>query len=69
MTRSKTQFSGLGAMPYLVKMLVETTTQSASTSPSAWTKPHSLGSGRSTRTRSMSATSSRLNSPAASRAP
>jgi hypothetical protein len=35
MTQSKTQFNGLGAMPYPLKMLVATTTRSASTSPSA----------------------------------
>jgi hypothetical protein len=34
-TRSKTLFSGLGAMPYPLKTLVVTTTQSASTSLSA----------------------------------
>jgi hypothetical protein len=52
-----------------LKMMVATTTRSASTFPSAWTKPHSPGSSRSTRTRSMSGTSSRLSSPATSRAP
>jgi hypothetical protein len=56
-------------MPYPLKMLVATTTRSASTSPSAWTKHHSLGLSRSTRTRLMSGTSSRLSSPATSRAP
>jgi hypothetical protein len=50
-------------------MLVATTTQSASTFPSAWTKHHSPGSSRSTRTRSTSGTSSRISSPATSRAP
>jgi hypothetical protein len=38
-------------MPYPLKTLVAITTQSASTSPSAWTRHHSLGSSRSTRTR------------------
>jgi hypothetical protein len=54
---SKTQFSGPGATPYPLKTLVATTTRSASTSPSAWTKPHSPGSSRWTRTRSMNGTS------------
>jgi hypothetical protein len=36
---------------------VATTTPSASTSPSAWTKPHSHGSSRWTSTRSTSGTS------------
>jgi hypothetical protein len=33
--RTKTQFNGLGVMTYPLKMLVATTIQSASTSPSA----------------------------------
>jgi hypothetical protein len=69
MTQSKTQFSGLGAMPYPLKTLVATMTQSAFTSLSAWTKHHSPGSSRSTRTRSTSGTSSRLSSPSTLRAP
>jgi hypothetical protein len=68
-TRSKTQSSGSDATPYPSKRLVATTTQSASTFLSAWTKHHSLGSNRSTRTRSTSGTSSRINSPATSPAP
>jgi hypothetical protein len=68
-TRSKTQFSGLGVMPYPLKMLVATTTRSASTSRSVWTRHHSLGSSRSTRTRSTSGTNSRLSSPATSLVP
>jgi hypothetical protein len=51
-------------MTYPLKMLVATTIQSASTSPSAWTKLHSPGSSRSTKTQSMSGTTSRLSSPA-----
>jgi hypothetical protein len=47
-----------------LKTLVATMTRSASTSLSAWTKNHSLGSSRSTRTRPTSGTSSRLSSPA-----
>jgi hypothetical protein len=50
MMRSKTQFNGLGAMPYPLKMLVATTTRSDSTSLSAWTKHHSPGSSRLTST-------------------
>jgi hypothetical protein len=50
-------------------MLVATTTQSASTFPSFWTKHHSPSSSRSTRTRLTSGTSSRLSSSATSRAP
>jgi hypothetical protein len=38
--RSKTQFSGLGVMPYPLKTLVATTTRSASTFPSTWIKHH-----------------------------
>jgi hypothetical protein len=56
-TQSKIQFSASGAMPWPLRTLVATTTQSASTSPSAWTRLHSHGSSRSTRTRSMSGTS------------
>jgi hypothetical protein len=67
-TRSKTQFSGLGATHYPLKTPVATTTRSASTSPSAWTRHHSLGSSHSTRTLSTSGTSSRLSSPATSQA-
>jgi hypothetical protein len=52
--QSKTQFSGSGVIPYPLKMLVATTMRSASTSLSIWTKPHSLGSSRSTRTQSTS---------------
>jgi hypothetical protein len=52
-----------------LKTLVETMTRSASNSHSTWTKPHSSGSSRSTRTPSMSGTSSRLNSPATSQEP
>jgi hypothetical protein len=67
--RSKTQFSGLGVMPYPLKMLVATMIRSDSTSPSAWIKHHSRCSSHLTRTRLTSGTSSRLNSPATSRAP
>jgi hypothetical protein len=62
MTRSKTQFNGLGVMPYPLKTLVVTTTRSVSTSSSSWTKHHSPSSSRSTRTRLIS-------SPATSRVP
>jgi hypothetical protein len=48
---------------------VETTTRSASTSLSAWTKLHLHGLSRSRSTRSTSGTSSRNSSPATSRAP
>jgi hypothetical protein len=68
-TRSKTQSNGSDATPSPSKMLVATMTPSASTSPSAWTKNHSHGSSRSTSTRSTSGTSSRICSPATSRAP
>jgi hypothetical protein len=51
------------------KMLVATTTRSASTSPSVWTKLHSHGSTLSRSTRSTSGTNSRNSSPATSRAP
>jgi hypothetical protein len=50
-------------------MLVATTTQSASTSHSVWTKLHLHGSSHSRSTRSTSWTSSRSSSPATSRAP
>jgi hypothetical protein len=56
-TRSKTHFSGSGVMPCPLKTLVATTTRSASTSPSVWIRPHSLGSSRSIRTRSTNGTS------------
>jgi hypothetical protein len=49
--------------------LVETTTRSASTSLSVWTKLHLHGSNRSRSTRSTSGTSSRISSPATSQAP
>jgi hypothetical protein len=52
-----------------LKMLVATTTQSVFTSPSAWTRHHSPGLSRSTRTRLTSGTSSRLSSLATLRAP
>jgi hypothetical protein len=50
-------------------MLVATTTRSASTSPSVWTKLHLHGSSHSRSTRLTSGTSSRNSSPATSRAP
>jgi hypothetical protein len=50
-------------------MLVATTTRSASTSPSVWTKLRLHGSNRSRSTRSTSGTSSKNSSPATSRAP
>jgi hypothetical protein len=68
-TRSKTQSSGSYATPYPSKTLVETTTQSASTFPSVWTKHHLPSWSHSTRTRSTSGTSSRISSPTTSRAP
>jgi hypothetical protein len=40
MMRSKTHYSGSGATPYPLRTLVATTTRSASTSLSAWTKLH-----------------------------
>jgi hypothetical protein len=49
--------------------LVATTTQSASTFLSVWTKPHSLGLNRSTRSQSTSGTSLRISSPATSPTP
>jgi hypothetical protein len=51
------------------KMLVATTTRSASTSLSVWTKLHSHGSSLSRSTQSTSGTSSKSSSPATSRAP
>jgi hypothetical protein len=51
------------------KMLVATTTRSASTSLSVWTKLHLHGSSNSRSTRSTSGTSSRNSSPATSRVP
>jgi hypothetical protein len=48
---------------------VATTTRSASTSLSAWTKLHSHGSSPSRSTRSASGTSPRSSSPATSGAP
>jgi hypothetical protein len=69
MTRSKTQFNGLGDMSYALKKLVATTTRSASTSLFAWTKHHLLGLSHSTRTQLTSGTSSRLSSPATLRVP
>jgi hypothetical protein len=51
------------------KILVATTARSASTSLSIWTKLHLHGSSRSRSTRSTSGTSSRISSPATSRAP
>jgi hypothetical protein len=44
--RSRIPSSGLGATPSPSRTLVATTTPSASTSPSAWTKLHSHGSSR-----------------------
>jgi hypothetical protein len=67
--RSKTQSNGSDAMPSPSKMLVATTTQSASTSLSASTKLHLRGSSHSRSTRSTSGTSSRNSSPATSQAP
>jgi hypothetical protein len=43
-TRSRTQFNGSDATPSPSKMLVATTTRSASTSFSAWIKLHLHGS-------------------------
>jgi hypothetical protein len=48
---------------------VPTMTQSAFTSPSAWTKLHLHGSSHSRSTRSTSETSSRSSSPATSPVP
>jgi hypothetical protein len=61
-------FSGSGATPSPSRTLVATTTPSASTSPSVWTRPRSHGSSHSRSTRSTSGTSSRSSSPATSRA-
>jgi hypothetical protein len=52
-----------------LKMLVATTTRSASTSPFVWTKIHLHGSSHSRSTRPISETNSRNSSPATSRAP
>jgi hypothetical protein len=68
MMRSKIQYSGLDAMPSPSKTLVATTTQSASTFLSAWTRLRLHGSSHSRSTRSTSGTSSRNSSPATSRA-
>jgi hypothetical protein len=51
------------------KMLVATTTRSASTSLCNWTKLHLHGSSHSRSTRSTRGASSRSSSPATSRAP
>jgi hypothetical protein len=67
--RSKIQSNGSDATLYPSKMLVATTTRSASTSPSTWTKLHLHGSSHSRSTRSTSGTSSRNSSLATSRAP
>jgi hypothetical protein len=67
-TRRKTPSSGSGATPSPSRTLVATTTRSASTSPSVWTKLHSHGSSHSRSTQSTSGTSSRSSSPATSRA-
>jgi hypothetical protein len=56
-TRSKTPSSGLDATPSPSRTLAATTTPSASTSPSAWTKHRSHGSSRWTSTRLTSETS------------
>jgi hypothetical protein len=48
-TRSKIQFSGSGATCWTFRTLVETTTPSVSTSPSIWTRLHSHGLSRSTK--------------------
>jgi hypothetical protein len=55
--RSRTPSSGSGATPSPSRTLAATTTPSASTSPSSWTKLHSHGSSRWTSTRSTSGTS------------
>jgi hypothetical protein len=68
-TRSKTMSNGSDATPSASKTLVATTTQSASTSASVWTKLHLHGSSRSRSTRLTSGISSRISSPATSRAP
>jgi hypothetical protein len=56
-TRSRTPSSGSGATLSPSRTPAATTTTSASTYPSAWTKPHSHGSSRWTSTRSTSGTS------------
>jgi hypothetical protein len=56
-TRSRIQCSGSDATPSPSKTLVATTTQSASTSPSVWTKPRLHGSSHSRSTRSTNGTS------------
>jgi hypothetical protein len=66
--QSKIQYSGSDATPSPSKTLVATTTQSASTFPSAWTKLSLHGTSHSGSTRSTSGTSSRNSSPATSRA-
>jgi hypothetical protein len=68
-TRSKTQSNGSDATPSPSTTLAATMTASVYTFPSACTKHHSHGSSRSTSTRSTSGTSSRISSPATSRAP
>jgi hypothetical protein len=65
--RSKIQSNGSDAIPSPSKVLVETTTRSASTSPSVWTKLHLHGSSHLKSTQSTSGTSSRNSSPATSR--
>jgi hypothetical protein len=55
--RSRTPSNGSGATPSPSRTLAATTTPSASTSPSAWTRLHSHGSSRWTSTRSTSGTS------------
>jgi hypothetical protein len=67
--RSKIQSNGSDATPSPSKMLAVTTTGSASTSPSIWTKLHLHDSSHSKSTRSTSGTSSRNSSPATSRVP
>jgi hypothetical protein len=56
-TRSRIQCSGSDATPSPSRMLVATTTRSASTSPSAWIKPRLHGSSPSRSTRSSNGTS------------
>jgi hypothetical protein len=68
-TQTKTQYSGLGAMPSPSRTLVATTTRSVSTSPSAWTKLHLHGSSHSRSTHSTGGTNLRSSSPATSWAP
>jgi hypothetical protein len=43
-TQSRIKYSGSDATPSPLRMLVATTTRSASTSPSVWTKPRLHGS-------------------------